>query len=333
MFFTVIGVGVFCYGVFYSILLCLLDCDLQLAFYEKFGKSVRRLQGKVVFITGASSGIGEHTAIALAKHGIKLVLTARRQAELERVKQICITSSGGKLTNNDVLVLPMDLLDFNSHKKVFDLAVQHFGQIDILFNNAGRSQRANWEHIDMTVDKELFDLDVFSVINLTRIAIKYFSTKGYGHVAVNSSIAGVVGAPYSGTYCGAKHAIHGYYNSLRTEKLGTDLQLTVSVICPGPTFSNFLQESFTGTAGQKYGNTTVSTDRRMTGERCGQLCAVTLANKINECWLGVFPLIPFVYVAVYFPVIRDIVLKVFGPKRLFKLRDSKDIDLSEVQAI
>lgn len=102
----------------------------------------------------------------------------------------------------------MDLLDFSSHKKVFDLAVQHFGHVDILFNNAGRSQRANWEYIDMAVDKELFDLDVFSVINLTRIAVKYFNTKGYGHVAVNSSLAGVIGAPNSGTYCGAKHAVH-----------------------------------------------------------------------------------------------------------------------------
>lgn len=110
MIWPLIGVGLTCYGILHTLILMLIDCDLQLFFCEKLGKSVRkftitlfykffwyfsfiylgRLKGKVVFITGASSGIGEHTAIALAKHGVKLVLTARRQTELERVKQVCL---------------------------------------------------------------------------------------------------------------------------------------------------------------------------------------------------------------------------------------------------
>ena len=107
MFWSLIGAGVLLYGLFYVIVLIFIDCDLQLAFYEKFGKSISmfwkknemaytvklflgRLKGKVVFITGASSGIGEHTAIAFAKHGVKLVLVARRRDELERVKNKCL---------------------------------------------------------------------------------------------------------------------------------------------------------------------------------------------------------------------------------------------------
>lgn len=109
MFFAIIGIGVFCYGIVYTLLICFLDCDLQLAFHERFGKSIRkllcmcssrteanatrlsgRLKGKVVFITGASSGIGEHIAVALARHGVKLVISARRRDELERVKRNCI---------------------------------------------------------------------------------------------------------------------------------------------------------------------------------------------------------------------------------------------------
>lgn len=102
----------------------------------------------------------------------------------------------------------MDMLDMSAHKKNFDHAVRHFGQVDILFNNAGRSQRAMWEDIEMTVDRQMFDLNVFSVVNLTRIAVRYFKERGYGHVAVTSSLAGVMGVPISGTYTATKHAIH-----------------------------------------------------------------------------------------------------------------------------
>lgn len=105
----------------------------------------------------------------------------------------------------------MDMLDINSHKAKFDYAVQYFGQVDVLFNNAGRSQRANWENIELSVDKELFELDLFSVVNLTRIALKYFKARGIGHVAVTSSIAGFIAAPLSASYTGAKHAIHVCY--------------------------------------------------------------------------------------------------------------------------
>lgn len=162
----------------------------------------------MIFITGASSGIGEHTAKALAKHGAKLVLTARRKNELERVKKECIDLSKQQLTDKDILVIPFDITDLASHRNVFQQAVNHFGTVDILVNNAGRSQRALFEYIDMNVDKQMFELNVFAVVNLTRIAVNYFNEKGSGHVAVVSSLAGVFGVPYSATYTATKHAIH-----------------------------------------------------------------------------------------------------------------------------
>jgi len=83
-----------------------------------------------------------------------------------------------------------------------------YSQLDVLVCNAGRSQRAVWHKIDMEVDKEIFDLNVFSVVNLSRKAVAYFLEVGGGQLAVTSSIAGKVGAPYSGSYTGSKHAIH-----------------------------------------------------------------------------------------------------------------------------
>ncbi|XP_017778049.1 PREDICTED: dehydrogenase/reductase SDR family member 7 [Nicrophorus vespilloides] len=322
MLWSLIGIGVFVYGVVYLLALLLLDCDLELAIYERFGKSIGRLKGKVCFITGASSGIGEQTAIVLARHGVKLVLAARRRGELERVKRACLEESKGVLQDNDVLVLPMDLCDLNSHKALFDRAARHFNGIDILFNNAGRSQRAVFENIEMSVHKELFELNVFSVVNLTKIAIDHFNQRGSGQIAVTSSIAGVMGVPYSASYTASKHAIHGFMNCLRTEKTGK--HIAVTLLCPGPTFTNFLQESFTGKSGEKYGETVQSTDKRMTGQRCGQLCAIAIANKTKESWMAVFPLIPFVYLYTYFPTIYGIMLKMVGPEKMFKLRDSNE---------
>lgn len=116
--------------------------------------------------------------------------------------------SGDQLKDGDILVLQMDVLDYDSHKRHFDHAVRHFGTVDILINNAGRSQRALWEDIDLTVDRQMFDLNVFATLNLSRIAVRYFNTKGTGQIAVTSSVAGLIPAPFSATYIGSKFAIH-----------------------------------------------------------------------------------------------------------------------------
>ncbi|XP_022917940.1 dehydrogenase/reductase SDR family member 7 [Onthophagus taurus] len=321
MFFSLIGIGCIIYGLIY---LCTLffDADLELKFYEKFGKPISHLRGKVVFVTGASSGIGEHIAKSLAKNGVKLVLAARRQDELERVKRECLEISNGSLSSNDILVLVMDMVDIQFHKKHFDHAVRHFGGVDILVNNAGRSQRAMWENISMEVDKQMFDLNVFSVIHLSRVAMEHFNQRGEGHIAVTSSLAGVMGVPFSGTYTGSKYAIHGYFNCLRTEKIGK--RLFVTLLCPGPTFTNFLQNCFTEKEGENYSETVQPTDKRMTGQRCGELCAIALANKQEEAWIAIQPLITFLYVAVYMPNIFKWGLRILGPETLFKLRDSRD---------
>ena len=181
----------------------------------------------------------------MAKHGVKLALISRRGGELNRVKNICLQWG---LSDHDVLIVPFDITRVSEHQMLFDRIVKHFGTIDIVVNNAGRSQRAVWENIELEVDQQMFALNVFSVINFSRIAAKYFLNRGYGHIAVVSSLAGIFAAPFSASYTASKHAIHGYFNSLRLEKLNKNLDVTL--FCPGPTFTNFLAESFTETNGQ-----------------------------------------------------------------------------------
>ncbi|PSN38452.1 hypothetical protein C0J52_15625 [Blattella germanica] len=304
----------------FIILLFIIDSDLELAIAERFGKPVERLAGKVVWITGASSGIGEHLARTLAQVGAKLVISARRESELERVKKNCLEIGNG-LSDSDILVLPMDVMKVEQHKALFEKVLDHFGKLDVLVNNAGRSQRAHWENIDLSVDKEMFDLNVFGVVSLTRTVLPYFLEKNAGHIVVTSSIAGLMGVPYSASYTGAKHAIHGYFNALRTEKALTNIKVTL--LCPGPVFSNFLAESFTDKPGEKFGKPVGKADRRMTGERCGRLCAVAIANELNESWIALTPLVPLLYLTLYYPRVNAFVVRKLGPGFFMKLRDTK----------
>lgn len=156
-------------------------------------------------------------AIELAKNGVKLCLSARRKDVLEQVRAECLTAANSLLADaGDILVLPMDMLDVDAHKRRLDQVVAHFGRVDVLVNNAGRSQRAAWEDVELNVDRELFDLDVFAVVNLTRCYLKYLlgltagdnKLENHGHVVVTSSGAGLAGVPMSCSYVGAKHALH-----------------------------------------------------------------------------------------------------------------------------
>lgn len=161
----------------------------------------------MIWITGASSGIGKSLAIVLARHGIKLCLSARREEELEKVKLECL--AGSPLKSSDIFVLKMDMLETDKHQEYFDQVLKYFGQVDVLVNNAGRSQRALWQDIDLKVDRELFDLDLFSVVNLSRIYVRHVVKNSLeGHIAITSSSAGLLGVPNSCSYVGAKHALH-----------------------------------------------------------------------------------------------------------------------------
>lgn len=326
---ALIGLIYILYLFVYLVVLTVADCDLQLTWMERFGHSIDRLKGKVVWVTGASSGIGKAVAIKLAQHGCKLVLSARNRDELLRVREICLErGKHAGLDAGDVLVLKMDMLEYSKHQECFDKVLDHFGKLDILLNNAGRSQRASWESIETAVDRQVFEINVFSVISLSRIALQYFLKQGSGHLAVTSSIAGVLGVPFSGSYTGSKHAMHGYYESLRLEKMSNP-NIRISLLCPGPVYTNFLAESFTNRDGEKFGQVHSSSDNRMTAERCAHLFAVALANNLDEAWMAPFPIVPMAYLFCYFPNVARGVAFLMGSSRFQKMRDSRDTVNSE----
>ena len=112
------------------------------------------------------------------------------------------------ISEKDVLILPVDITKMELHQQHFNKVIEHFGQLDVLINNAGRSQRAHWLDIEIELDRDMFEGNVFGLLNLSRVVMPHFLAKKRGHIAVTSSVCGKVGAPFSATYNATKHALH-----------------------------------------------------------------------------------------------------------------------------
>jgi len=197
------------------------------------------LKDKVVWITGASSGIGDAMAVAASAQGAKLVLSARRVAELQRVRAACAAPE-------QVAVLPLDLTAFDAEVAAKQAAA-FFGPIEVLVNNAGISQRSTVLQTDMTVYRRIFELDFFACVALTKAVLPGMVAARRGHIVTISSVVGYVGTPLRSGYAAAKHALHGFYDALRAEVWREGVQVTL--ICPGFIRTNVSLNAITGDGG------------------------------------------------------------------------------------
>ena len=180
--------------------------------------------GKTVWITGASSGIGEALAVRLSQTGCKLILSARRANELERVKARC--SKPG-----DVFLLPLDVTDFAAAGPSAEKALQFTGRVDILINNAGVSQRSLVKETLFEVDKRIMDINFLGTVALTKAILPHFMQNASGHYVTVTSVTGKYGTPFRSAYAASKHALHGFFDSLRAEM--EDAGIKVTLITPG----------------------------------------------------------------------------------------------------
>lgn len=196
---------------------------------------MKSINGKIVWITGASSGIGEGLAYELAKKNCKLILSGRNVSELERVKSGC---------NATTEILSFDLSDFDHAKENVVKAIALFGKIDVLINNGGISQRSLLAETDFSVDKKLIEVDYLAVVALTKALLPHFVQNKSGHFVAVTSLMGKFGSPYRSGYCGAKHAVHGFYDAMRMEHQRDGIDVTL--ICPGFVQTNLAKKSLTG---------------------------------------------------------------------------------------
>ncbi len=182
----------------------------------------QRFKDRVIWITGASSGIGESLARVLSDQGAALILSARRR---ERLEALAAALPG------PALVIPLDLTDTPSLPAAVAEAKAWRGHIDILVNNAGISQRARVE--DTTVDtvRRVMEINFFAIVELTGLVLPIMLDQGSGHIVNMSSVAGYIATPLRSAYSASKHALRAWSDSLRSEVSGRGLSVTT--ICPG----------------------------------------------------------------------------------------------------
>lgn len=187
---------------------------------------MKDLNNKVVWLTGASSGIGEAMAYAFVAEGAKLILSSRRESELERVKNNCPAES-----QDNIKILTIDLADAGSLEEKCKTAESLFGQIDVLVNNGGISQRDRVINTKIEVDRELMEINYFGSIALTKNVLPGMVERQQGHHVVITSATGIISTPLRSSYAASKHALHGFYDSLRSEH--HDDNIKVTIVCPG----------------------------------------------------------------------------------------------------
>lgn len=226
------------------------------------------VQGKRILLTGASSGIGEALAITLSQKGAKLILTARRANELERVRANCHNPDDHKVFTMD---LSTPELVENSVKEIM---AQH-GVIDILINNAGISQRSRVEDTNLTVEQHIMAVNYFSCLATTRAVLPGMRQQNAGQIVVISSLNGKFSTPRRSSYSASKHALHGYFESLRGELHGSGINIVM--VCPG-----FINTPISRSAIKSDGSPWGAMDEAQAGGISAEKCAKAVTKGIEK---------------------------------------------------
>ncbi len=224
------------------------------------------MNGKVVIITGASSGIGRALAVEYAKRGALLSLAARRIDQLNELKR--------DLPNAKILTTQTDVTSESDCKNLMDLTIQHYGRIDVLINNAGISMRALFDDIDLESFKKVMDVNFYGTVYCTKYSLPHL-IRSKGSLVGIISVAGHVALPARSAYSASKFAIRGFLDTIRLENLYTGLHVLVAA--PGFTASEIRKKALTAD-GTPQGETPRKEEKMMSSE----VCAYLVVNAIEK---------------------------------------------------
>lgn len=253
-------------------------------------------KNKVVWITGASSGIGEAMAIQFAQEGAKLVLSARNTEKLEKLKE-----SLPQAENH--LVIGLDLEHSENFKELAVEVVDHFGRIDVLVNNGGLSQRSEVHETPIEVDRRIMEVNYFGNIALAKAVLPVFRAQKSGQFLVISSIAGKFGFFLRSAYSASKHALHGFYESLLLEEEKNGIFVTIA--CPGK-INTQISTNALNSKGDKHGLMDHNQETGMSAKQCSKELLNALRAKKKEVLIGN-------------KEIKAVTLKRFFPKLFWKV--------------
>jgi short-subunit dehydrogenase len=178
----------------------------------------------------------------LSKNNCQLILSSRREKELNDVRSQCVRPEY-------VEIVTLDLADYTNMSLVVNKAISQFGHIDLLINNGGISQRSPIIETTIDVDKKLMEVDYLGTIGLSKAILPHFIERQSGHYVVVSSLMGKFSSPFRSAYCGAKHALHGFFDALRLEHDKDNIKVTM--ICPGFVNTNVARNALIGDGTQQ----------------------------------------------------------------------------------
>jgi short-subunit dehydrogenase len=252
---------------------------------------VNNFQDRRVWITGASSGIGEALAVALHNAGARLILSARREDELKRVQALCGGDPAAK-------VLPIDMSIAGELPAKAQAALAMFGGIEILVLNAGISQRALARDTDNRVYRQLMEVNFFGPEELTRAVLPSMLQAKNGHFVVISSIAGKFGVPLRSGYSASKFALYGFYEALRAEEARNGIRVTM--VCPGFVRTGVSVSALKGD-GSRHAKMDPEVEQGMPAEECARQILRALARGKEEVCIGAPREKGMVYLKRFFP--------------------------------
>jgi len=252
---------------------------------------MKTFQNKVVWITGASSGIGEALAYALSSKKAKLILSSRNHKELERVKRAC--ENGG----DSVFILPLDLTKTYELEEKTREAWQHFGKVDCCILNAGIAVRDLAVSTLPETDRQVMETNYFGPIMIAKSILPFMLEKQNGHLVVVSSLSGKYGVPRLSSYAASKHALHGYFDSLRAEVATRNIK--ISMIIPGFIRTAIAEHAIDG-KGNAYGKRIEVNDKGMNVETCADNILEAVSKEKQEAYVGGAEMLS-VYLNRFFP--------------------------------
>ncbi|HEY1005703.1 MAG TPA: SDR family oxidoreductase [Sphingobacteriaceae bacterium] len=235
------------------------------------------MKDQVIWITGASSGIGEALARRISGTGAKLILSARDRDELFRVKELC----GGNPMN--IHVHPLDLEDTASLPAKAAEAERMFGRIDLIIHSGGVSQRSLALETRLEVAQKIMNINFWGTVALTQAVLPGMLARKKGHVVVVSSLVGKFGTRLRSAYSASKHALHGYFESLRCEISEPEVRITL--VCPGFIRTRLSFNALTAD-GKRQDRMDDAQEHGMSPEECAEKILEAIRNGSEEVLIG-----------------------------------------------
>lgn len=232
---------------------------------------------KTIWITGASSGIGKEVALGISKEKANLILSGRNESALKSVAISCLRNGA------DVEIIPFDLGDEKSVNEAAKNVIAAHTKIDCLYQFGGISQRSFAGETPLFVDRKIFEVNFFGTIALTKAVLPGMIKNGGGHIAVTSSIVGKFGFPYRSSYSASKHALHGFFESLRAENKKNNI--AVSIIVPGRIKTNISVNAI-NKEGKTHSKMDEGQDLGMQADVTAQIIIRKLKRKNKEILVG-----------------------------------------------